>query len=437
MRLVTRRSTVLAALCLAGCLSYDALSDAESARVAVFDYYWQQLAERYPMFGGSQVSWEELRRRFRAAAPFAARPHEFYHLLTGMLSELRDPHVSFAAPPERWREDGVDVTSLLDLGGFRVMPIEGRLHVVQWPDGGEPLRPRDLPAAARYPELWRVGGFPVVCSLVWNLLLGPPGSPVDLQLRWRDGSVTRHVLHRPPRRGAPHRTLLAHLDHGGLNLSIRSEGGAMRIELASLGGELSVETFDEFVDRAAATEGLVLDLRKNLGGSMQVAERAVSRLLREPADIVFVGRDRDFRGGPFGLVHYDVFLHTTWRPREPHFDKPLVVLTSSLTASMAEHAARLLQRHGGAVIVGERTAGAEAGVVTVEGPDGGVLKFGETRVIDRTGVGLQGDGIVPDVAVSLTLADVERLGPDAAVRDWEDRLTAAADDALRRLSGTR
>lgn len=428
---------MLAALCLAGCAGLDALTDAENERVATFDYYWQQLADRYPLFGSSQVSWPELRRRYRAAAPFAVRPHEFYHLLTGMFSELGDPHVSFAVPPERWRTDDRDdpTTSLLELDGFRVMPIEGRLHVVQWPAGGEPVQPRGLPATARYPQLWRVGGFPVVASLVGNLLQGPPGTPVDLQLRWRDGTVTRHVLHRPLEHGPTRGALLGHLDHANLQLAVRDEDAATRIELATLGPDLPLARFDEYLDRAATTEGLVLDLRKNLGGNLEVAERAIGRLLREPADIVFVGRD--FQGGLFGLVHYDVFLHTTWTPREPRFDKPLVVLTSTLTASMAEHAARLLQRHGAALVVGERTAGAEAGIETVEGPDGAVLKFGGIRVIDRTGVGLQREGVVPDVAVPLTLADVERLGPDLAVRDWEDRLTAAAGAALARLTRSR
>ncbi|MBL8728354.1 MAG: hypothetical protein JNM25_07995, partial [Planctomycetes bacterium] len=65
------------------------------------------------------------------------------------------------------------------------------------------------------------------------------------------------------------------------------------------------------------------------------------------------------------------------------------------------------------------------------GPVDGLLKFGALRIVDRTGVGLQAEGVAPDVSVRLTLDDLERLGPDAATRDWDERLSAAAAAALR------
>jgi C-terminal processing protease CtpA/Prc len=98
---------------------------------------------------------------------------------------------------------------------------------------------------------------------------------------------------------------------------------------------------------------------------------------------------------------------------------------------MAEHAARVLQQHAGAIVIGERTVGAEAGIREFTGPDDGLLKFGALRIVDRTGVGLQAEGVPPDISVRLTLDDLERLGPDAAARDWDERLSAAAAAALR------
>src|SRR5687768_1502907 len=153
----------MAALLLAGgCFSFDALTSEESERLDAFDFYWERLAEDYPLFGKQQVDWDELRARYRAAVPFARAPHEFYHLLTGMLSELGDLHVSFAVPAERFAGGGPTPTSLLDLEGFELMPIEGRLHVVDWPAQRAPIPPAGTSMAARYPELWRVEGFPVV-----------------------------------------------------------------------------------------------------------------------------------------------------------------------------------------------------------------------------------------------------------------------------------
>ncbi|MFY9344381.1 MAG: hypothetical protein WAT39_17950, partial [Planctomycetota bacterium] len=57
------------------------------------------------------------------------------------------------------------------------------------------------------------------------------------------------------------------------------------------------------------------------------------------------------------------------------------------------------------------------------------------RVVDRTGVGLQDEGVVPDVAVRLGLDDLERLGADDAPADWESRLLEAARRALQQRRG--
>ena len=113
---------------------------------------------------------------------------------------------------------------------------------------------------------------------------------------------------------------------------------------------------------------------------------------------------------------------------------PRTVGGFQVTGSGAEHFARVLQRHEKACVIGERTVGAEAAVAEVEGPDGSVLKFGAFRITDRTGRGLQDEGVVPDISVRMTLEDVERLGPVLAFRDWEQRLLRAVQDRLRRTA---
>jgi C-terminal processing protease CtpA/Prc len=152
--------------------------------------------------------------------------------------------------------------------------------------------------------------------------------------------------------------------------------------------------------------------------------------LREPIELVFVPKEPVV--SYLGLFDVEFFVVDSWQPRAPAIVQPLVVLTSSLTGSAAEHAARILQRHCGAVVIGERTAGAEAVVQEATCPNGAVLRFGSTRVVDRTGVGLQREGVAPDVSVRLTVADVEVHGAEVAQAVWERLLEAAARQALRR-----
>jgi len=418
----------------AGCTGLIGLSRAEHDRLATFDHYWQALDDDYPLFGAQHVAWHELRRRYRAAVPFAEQPHEFYHLLSGMLSELGDMHVSLQVPRDRLAQDGIAATSLLDVPGFRVMPIEGVLHVVGWPEAELPLAPDGVPATS-CPRLERVNGFPVVLSLVGNLLLGPPGSPVELQLRWRDGTATRHVMRRPPTETPLRRGVLAHLDADDETWLLRQREPLPWIEVNRLDDEPAIVAIEAAIEATRTRDGLVLDLRRNPGGRFVLAKRLAEHFLREPVEMVVVPPQP--QPAWFGLVEIELFVSDPWLPRAPIFDRPLIVLTSALTGSAAEHMARILQRYAGAVVIGERTAGAEAAIHEVKGPDGTTLRFGATRIVDRTGVGLQRDGVLPDVAVRLTLDDVERMGPEAAVMAWDERLRDAANAVVARRATPR
>lgn len=415
------------------CASLLPLTTEESARLDAFDFVWQELADEYPMFGHQPVDWDELRTRYRAAVPFAREPHEFQHLVAGMLSELGDLHVSYEAPRERFAPPGVAATSLLDAPGFAVMPIEGRLHVVGWPAGQSPLAPDGVPVGSACPEIWRVNGFPVVLSLVGNLLLGPAGSTVELQLRWRDGAITRHAMRRPDAGASRPAPLFAHLDPKSRAPRAATVADAAWIELRTFVDAGEVDAAEKALAQPAAQRGVVLDLRRNQGGQILLAQRLVERFLPTPIDLVFVPKEPVTTW--FGLFDVELFVVDEWRPQPPTLQAPLVVLTSALTGSSAEHAARVLQRHCGAIVVGERTAGAEAVVRSSVAPDGSVLRFGSTRVVDRTGVGLQREGVAPDVAVRLTVADVEAHGPERAVAEWEERLAEAAAAALARRRG--
>lgn len=430
---VIRRSACLAALLLGACAGYNPLTNAESERIAAFDFYWEQLADNYPFFGKDLLDWKEVRRQYRAAVPFAERPHEFFHLLSGMFSELNDPHISYKPPTEGWMDGGVPPTSLLDRPGFDLMVVEGKVYVVGWPGGEAPEPPENLPHHARFPQLWRVNGSKIVVSLLGNLMIGPPDSPVELQLRWNDEVVTRHVVTRPGAGTKPRGSWLRHLARPNNKLADYDDDevyGVLQLHTMNqaLRGE-AMGAVDKWIDQAMDKDGLVIDLRRNYGGNLDVGRMIVGRFLSEPSDLVFVtAQEKVTTIWPFSV---ELFLRVEFAPRGKRYDKPIVILTSAMTASMAEHAARILQRDCGAIVVGERTAGAEAGVERVYGPEGGVLEYSETRLVDRTGVGFQDEGVVPDVSVRLRIEDVAAFGPEQAARDWEQRLFDAAARAIR------
>ncbi len=430
MRLKIGLVIVLMSILLSGCFGLEPLTDLQAERLAQIGEFLEVLEEEYVFRQRRNLDWDDIRSQYRATAPFSERPNDFYHLLAGMLSELDDLHVSLDVPEENLIENGRPATSLLHVPGFYLMPIGGRPFVVGWPDGWAPSRPELVPANAPYAEVVRIEGFPALWPLVPNLLRGRPGSDAELHLRWHDGSMTRHTIPRPENdtvRGAS--GVLPEWTPGGLMaVQVRSHGPYVLLELSTLDNDrVDLSQVDDILNEAADSRGLILDLRRNLGGDWDLTGAIAGRFLENPVRFALsVKPSTTF----FGIIPVDPFVFSDWSPRGERYTGPLVILTSALTGSGAEHLALVLQREIGARVIGEQTSGAEAGVKKFVGRDGSTLRFSAVRLLDVLGRGLQDSGVVPDISVRLTLDDVERLGPQEAVRDWERRLFAAAEEEL-------
>ena len=157
----------------------------------------------------------------------------------------------------------------------------------------------------------------------------------------------------------------------------------------------------------------------------------MGRFLDRPFELVLELEVLSWLGG---LFENRRFWALVTEPVPPRIERPVVILTSWHTGSAAERLARVLQQVAGAIVIGEQTIGAEAGLVTVAGGDGTTLKFGAQRALETNGVGFQDEGITPDIAVRLTLDDLRRCGSyRAAFGDWERRVERAAELRLGRM----
>ena len=192
------------ALLLASCASTNEGWTPEiELRLETFERYWKALDERYPYFGRLELDWREQRERYRPSVVVRESRVDFYHLLAGLLSELDDAHVSLQVPEKSWSVNGETTTSLHDYGAeFLHLDLGQRYFILSWPEGQEPLVPSWLEGPeAELPELVGIEGYRYQRSLRSVLFRGRPGSSVDLELRWADGTHSRHVMYRPEARG--------------------------------------------------------------------------------------------------------------------------------------------------------------------------------------------------------------------------------------------
>lgn len=419
-------------------------------RLDVFDAVREAISSDYPFLGRKSLDWGELSKQYRSAVGLTKRPADFYHLVAGLLAELDDRHVSLEIPAANWVDEGVVPRRLDDLDGFRIAFIEGRVHVTGWPAGQEPVAPDHLDtASARIPELVEIERYRAVPSLLDVHFRGTPGSPVALTLRWRDGTLSRHVLTRP--KGPAERFARAggaDLD-GAIHASAERPRRTRESELYEYLEErdfsllrirsFATETKDERdlfaidVDRAIDSAirrdlPLIIDLRGNGGGLLGLSLGVAQRFLPRPHAIAFDEPDRSWL---LGLFTFETLVSQTIDPKEPVFERRVAVLIDALTASAAELLARALQDGSQAILIGERSAGLGASRKEVVLPDGSILRFGAGDILDARGNTLQDRGVLPDIPVRRTTARFAELGWQRAQHEWNGRCYEAARAALK------
>ncbi len=161
------------------------------------------------------------------------------------------------------------------------------------------------------------------------------------------------------------------------------------------GAELFRDAIKEFVDSGA--DKLVLDLRGNPGGYLEVAVDMASWFLPEGKLIV---REEEKGGG--GEVYrsrgYNIF------GEKFH----MVILQDGGSASAAEILAGALSQQGVATLVGTKSFGKGSVQELIPITDATSLKVTVARWITPNGINLSDGGIEPDVKVEITKEQVEK-----------------------------
>ena len=145
--------------------------------------------------------------------------------------------------------------------------------------------------------------------------------------------------------------------------------------------EQDVATFQQ-----QGVRGLVLDLRGNTGGRIDVGTRLLSHFL-PPGTSVYEEVDRNGQN------------HMHFSRDGVQYDIPLVVLVDGGTASMGEIFAAAVQEHGAATLVGTPTAGSVAAAQVFGLPDGSGLQVTVFEIRSSDGKPLNRIGVTPDEVV--------------------------------------
>lgn len=327
---------------------------------------------------------------FQKAAQTGAMPETelAYTATAGMLASLRDSH-TFFLDPAALRESrrqisgnpgftgiGVTIVARKDAGGTSWIFVEDVF----------PGSPAAGAGVKRFDRIVEVDGKPLKDVNVVDasqMIRGPAGSTASLVIQ-RAGrtmplSVVRAAIRVPPVEARFASPGVAYLKVFGFS---QGAGRALRQEIATL-------------EHDGTIKSAILDLRGNPGG-----------LIIEAASV----------GGIF-LPTRTVLARITERGQQPSVLRasgtsplakaPLVVLVDGQSASASEILAGAFKDYKRGTVIGEKTAGALGGSVTVPLPEGGMSVTVE-RIQTPKNTAVEAVGIAPDVPVTLTVADMER-----------------------------
>jgi len=346
------------------------------------------------------------------------------------LAQTYDPHSEYLSKSDL---DNFDIQMKLSLFGIgaELRPEDGYATITQLVPGGPAQKNGQLKVNDRISGVAQgnhdfVDVVDMKLDKVVELIRGPKGTTVRLQvlsahgtdpakrkivqivrdqIQLKDQAANAEIIDKEDASGQSHRlgwitlpSFYADMEHAGAQ-GARSTTHDVLVLLNRLKQE--------------NIEGLVVDLRRNGGGSLDEAVNLTGLFVKKGP----VVQAKDSNGG----IHVSRDKDTTVA-----YDGPLIVLTNRLSASASEIFAAALQDYGRAVIVGGESTFGKGTVQTMvpisrvipflgDGNDAGALKLTIQKFYRVAGGSTQLRGVLSDVRLP-SLFDHPDLG-EAALKN--------------------
>lgn len=236
--------------------------------------------------------------------------------------------------------------------------------------------------------------------------------PGDILTQINGNDVTASTLEQTAEllRGAEGEKITLSVDRAGTALTFEMTRSAVttpNLVSRGLGNDLyyiKISRFDDaytymlFSDavsamKEAGSRGLVLDLRGNPGGEINMVMNFINKLIPDDGKTYFTLRTRDGRESSYVSTGRGLRL-----------EKGIVILCDGGSASASEIMTSALHDLGYAVTVGQTTYGKARGQNHVVFEDGAAAVLTTVQLVPPSGVDYEGVGLTPDYVVENTVA---------------------------------
>jgi carboxyl-terminal processing protease len=301
-----------------------------------------------------------------------------YGAMRGMLGSLDD--YSVFLEPDELKE--LEVESRGEFGGIGVeITLKDGVLTIIAPMAGTPAEEAGIMPGDMIVEIGGKLTRDMKMTDAMKVLRGKPGTSVKLTL-WRDRDQKIHKVEI--------RRAIIKIKSVTRCEFLEEKVGYIRL------AEFQANTPRELEDalkklESQGMDSLILDLRNNPGGLLDVSVDIAEKFLPKDSVIVSVKARNPEQNAVFKS-----------RGKFTHLDYPLIVLVNEGSASASEIVAGAVQDNKRGILVGTKTFGKAAVQAVVPLKDRSAIKFTTAYYLTPSGKMIKGDGIKPDVIVEYT-----------------------------------
>jgi hypothetical protein len=354
--------------------------------LANFDLFWATFNEQYAFFAERGVNWNALRNQMRPRLNGASSDEDLFEVLVELVTPLCDAHVQLTSDFADFN-GGINPTCFVDNRLFQEILLEFD-NQTQFSDPFE-----------YYQQVFR----PNVLQLIEEgYLQGSLTSAARSSIHW--GNLGAGVGYL-----------------GILQMTNYANANATPEEDLQVLAPILDQALASFLDKDA----LVIDIRLNTGGYDHVALDLADRFA-DQSRVAFTKKAR------WGDGFTDEQPHLISSPGALSFTRPIVILTSELTASAAENFLLAMRSMPHVTIIGEATVGVHSDVFERQLPNGWRFSLSNEIYESPDGSLFEGRGIEPDIEVEALRAVDRSAGRDAGIEAALEQLaTGSIDPGLR------
>ena len=274
-------------------------------------------------------------------------------------------------------------------------------------------------------------------ALLDRRLRGPDGSVIDLEFLGDDDQKIEKEIQRAPMPGEFVKfgnlpPMSTHLEWSRQSVK-RESGGTAQVGVITFNIWMIpiAPKFERAMYELRDCDGIIIDLRGNPGGVGALSSSLGRFLVSKKASLGTM----KMRGAELSF-NIEPVVVTTWGERLDPFAGPIAILQDAGSASTSEVFAGGLQSLGRVKVFGTRSAGMALPAGMDKLPSGDVLLHAIADFVTSTGARMEDGGVVPDVQVVLTRADLLD-GIDAPKRAAMEWIAASTAPGAGTTSATR